>query len=329
MQDSEGASDEDGTPPIEVADSILLNREGIPGVEAEIQSGKPGEAIMSFVAGKLSADTTGKLQVNSVMGHSAVHVSYIQSANYIRLTPIKNRTEVNDVLIKVYEEAIRLGHKINLVLTDNEISNMARNYFAKAKVEQRLVEPYNHRANDAERHIQTAKRHIIATIAGRDSECALENWDKAVQMAELTLSLLRKGTAEGQSSYHSYHGKEYDFNANPIAPWGVKVQAFVPKALRKSWGYRSKVSFYMGPANYRQHQLREHGGTTPFVRQQVVFMSEDVQYPRFTARDELIARITDLTDALKRKGTPPGTTLAEALGAYAQHSLRKTMIIPC
>jgi len=198
----------------------------------------------------------------------------------------------------------------------NEMSNAAKSYFANLKVLQRLVEPYSHRANDAERHIQTAKRHIIATLAGRDSECALANWDKAVQMAELTLSLMRKGTAEGQSSYQSYHGKEYDFNAHPIAPWGVKVQAFVPKALRKSWGYRSKVSFYMGPANYRQHQLREPGGKTPFVRQQVVFMSEDVQYPRFTARDELIARITDLTEALRNKGAPPDTTLAEALGAY-------------
>jgi len=42
-----------------------------------------------------------------------------------------------------------------------------------------------------------------------------------------------------------------------------------------------------------------------------------VQFPRFTPRDELIARITDLTDALKKKGAPPDTTLAEALGAYA------------
>lgn len=328
VQDSEGGEAiEDGTPndagaePVATAgnqtESVLLSREEIPGIDAEEPINTPGDAMHSYVVGKLSADTTGKLQINSVMGHSAVHVSYIQSANYIRLNPIKNRTEVNDVLIKSYNEAIALGHKVNLVLTDNEMSNVAKNYFAKLKVQQRLVEPYNHRANDAERHIQTAKRHIIATLAGRDSECALANWDKAVQMAELTLSLLRKGTAEGQSSYHSYHGKEYDFNAHPIAPWGVKVQAFVPRVLRKSWGYRSKDSFYMGPANYRQHQLREPGGKTPFVRQQVVFMNEDVQFPRFTSRDELIARITDLTDALKKKGAPPDTTLAEALGAYA------------
>ena len=68
------------------------------------------------------------------------------------------------------------------------MSNAAKSYFAKLKVLQRLVEPYNHRANDAERHIQTAKRHSISTLAGRDSECALANWDKAVQMAELTIT---------------------------------------------------------------------------------------------------------------------------------------------
>lgn len=340
MQNSEGASADDSKPftvensdvqgndqlaqnsgqtfeGTEAAEKALLNRDEIPGIEAEDQAPMAGDAIVSFIAGKLSADTTGKFQVNSVMGHSAVHVSYIQSANYIRLNPIKNRTEVNDVLVKVYEDAIKLGHKVNLILTDNEISNAAKNYFAKLKVDQRQVEPYNHRANDAERHIQTVKRHVIATLAGRDSECPLENWDKAVAMAELTLSLLRKGTSEGHSSYQSYNGRPYNFNDNPIAPWGVKVQAYVPKALRKSWGYRAKTSFYMGPANYRQHQLREIGGKAPSVRQQVVFLSEDVQYPRFTERDELVARISDLTDALKRQGRPPDTTLAQALEAYA------------
>jgi len=327
VQDSEGVTVEDGTPidtvvePVDIADvqaqQVLETRESIPGFVAEEQSNNTGDTLVSFMVGRLSADTTGKLQVNSVMGHTAVHVSYIQSANYIRLNAIKNRTEVNDMIMKTYNEATALGHKINLVLTDNEMSSAAKAYFAKLKVQQEMVEPYNHRANDTERHIQTVKRHVIATLAGRDPGCALENWDKAVQMAELTLSLLRRGTSEGQSSYHSYFGKEYDFNAHPIAPWGVKVQAFVPKALRKSWGYRSKVAFYMGPVNYRQHQLREPGAMTPFVRQQVVFLSEDVKYPRFTARDELIARITDLTLALKQKGTPPDTTLAEALGAYA------------
>jgi len=299
------------------AEKVLLNRDEIPGIETDVLDHKAGDALVSFVAGKLSADTTGKVQVKSVMGDTAVHVSYIQSANYIRLNPIKNRTEVNDVLVKVYEDAIKLGHKVNLILADNEISNAAKNYFAKLKIEQQQVEPYNHRANDAERHIQTVKRHVIATLAGRDSECPLENWDKAVAMAELTLSLLRKGTSEGHSSFQSYNGRPYNFNDNPIAPWGVKVQAYVPKALRKSWGYRAKTSFYMGPANYRQHQLREIGGKAPSVRQQVVFLSEDIQYPRFTERDELVARITDLTDALKRQGRPPDTTLAQALEAYA------------
>ena len=207
MQDSEG--DVPFTEGADAAEVALLNRDEIPGIEAEDQAPKAGDAIVSFVAGKLSADSTGKFQVNSVMGDTAVHVAYIQSANYIRLNPIKNRTEVNDVLVKVYEDALKLGHKVNMILTDNEISNAAKSYFARLKVDQRQVEPYNHRANDAERHIQTVKRHVIATLAGRDSECPLENWDKAVAMAELTLSLLRKGTSEGHSSFQSYHGRPY------------------------------------------------------------------------------------------------------------------------
>ena len=73
------------------AEKALLNRDQIPGIEAD-ETHLPGDALVTFIAGKLSADTTGKFQINSVMGHSAVHVSYIQSANHIRLTPIKNST---------------------------------------------------------------------------------------------------------------------------------------------------------------------------------------------------------------------------------------------
>ena len=91
-------------------ESILMSRDSIPGDDADEPARKTNEAMMSYVVGKLSADTTGKLQINSVMGHSAVHVSYIQSANYIRLNPIKNRTEVNDVLTKMYNEANDTQH---------------------------------------------------------------------------------------------------------------------------------------------------------------------------------------------------------------------------
>jgi hypothetical protein len=183
-QDTEGVAVEDGAPiaseaegPI-LPEAALFTRDSIPGVDVEEKIKTAGESMVSIIVGRLSADATGKLQVNSVMGHSAVHVTYVESANMIKINPIYNKTEVNDMIMKTYNEATALGHKINLVITDNEMSNAANGYFARLKVPQTLVEPYNHRANDAERHIQTAKRHIIATLAGRDSECGLENWDK-------------------------------------------------------------------------------------------------------------------------------------------------------
>ena len=302
----------------EVPQKPTLSRNDIPGLETEEYPARVELVMHSFVIGKLSADSSGRMPVQSVMNDESVHFTYIEEPNIILMTPIKSKAEVNDVLMNNYEKAIQLGHKIGIITTDNEISKAAETYFAKLKVHTRRVEPYNHRGNACERHIQTAKAHIIATLAGRDSECSLANWDKAVKMAELTMSLLRPGRVPGQSSYHSFYGKEYDFAANPFAPWGVKVQAFVPRSLRKTWGYRSKSCFYMGPVNYRQHQLREDGGKTPFVRQQVVFMSPDLVYPKYTTTDAIIAGIKDLTDALTAKGSPPDVTLAQALQAYAE-----------
>jgi hypothetical protein len=295
----------------------LVNRASIPGVETYTGNiNENAEEWYAFTLGTISADSTGSFPVKSVNSDIAVHVTYIASCNHIMMTPIKSKADVNDILIRKYTEAVRLGHRVKVILTDNEISKNAEAFFAKVKVTTRRVEPYNHRANDAERHIQTAKAHIIATIAGRDAECPIENWDKAVAHAELTLGLLRKGKAN-QSAWQSYHGNAYDFAANPIAPWGVKVQAFVPKPIRLSWGYRSRTMFYMGPANYRSHQLRGLGDKTTTVRQQVVFMSPDIVYPKYTAKEELIARIADLTTALNNKGEPPDLTLAQSLEAYS------------
>jgi len=96
--------------------------------------------------------------VTSVIWDTSVRVTYFSGANCIKLKPKKNRTEVNEVLQQSYNLAIALGFKINIITTDNEISKAAESYFAKLKVTRR-VEPYNHRGNDCERHIQTAKAH--------------------------------------------------------------------------------------------------------------------------------------------------------------------------
>jgi len=49
-----------------------------------------------------------------------------------------------------------------------------------------------------------------------------------------------------------------------------------------------------------------------------VFMSPDIIYPKYTAADDLRAMIADLTTAINSRGSPPDTTLAQALEAYAE-----------
>ena len=53
-------------------------------------------------------------------------------------------------------------------IQDNEISRHMRDCFDKEGVEYHLVPPHNHRANAAERAIQTFKNHFIVGLSGLD-----------------------------------------------------------------------------------------------------------------------------------------------------------------
>ena len=49
--------------------------------------------------------------------------------------------------------------------------------FSDAKVVFQLVPPHNHRANAAERAIQTFKTHVITILTGIDPKFPISQWD--------------------------------------------------------------------------------------------------------------------------------------------------------
>ena len=53
-----------------------------------------------------------------------------------------------------------------------------------------LVPPHTHRANAAERAIQTFKNHFKAGIASLDPDFPITEWDRLLEQAFLTLNLL-------------------------------------------------------------------------------------------------------------------------------------------
>ena len=283
---------------------------------------KQGEWFM-HKSGSLAADATGKMSVPSYLGHTSIWIAHHPASGYVRAIVFRSKSEISRMLEYLHTEQIRLGHVIHTINIDNEIDNDARAYFASHSIKINNVAPYNHRANPAERAIGTFKDHFIAILSGRDPTCPLNYWNEAVLHAEMTLNMLRPGP-NGKSAYEAYWGKPYDLDASPLIPWGTRCEAYVPKSLRTTYGYRSEPAFYVGAAynNYRSHRLisvDKDKKTSVYVRQQVVFHPWEVAFLKWSEMDDLKERVSDLAKTMVKvhgKSNKEASNAAESLRAY-------------
>ena len=83
--------------------------------------------------------------------------------------------------------------------------------------------PKIHRRNAAERAIQTFKNHFLAGIATYNPKFPINEWDRLLQQAEITLNLLRQSRQNAKLSAYSYLFGPYNYNRNPMVPPGTKV----------------------------------------------------------------------------------------------------------
>jgi hypothetical protein len=304
---------------------LQLPRKLTPGYLMDLPDDAPIKQGEWYVhhTGKLTADATGRLPVASYLGHTAIWVAYHPHSGYIRAIPIKSKSDISRTLEYMFSEQVKLGHRIDTVFIDNEVDNDARAFFAQQRVKLNQVAPYCHRANPAERAIGTFKDHFVAMLSGRDPTCPLAYWNEAVTMAEVTLNLMRPGP-NGKSAYEAYWGRPYDLSANPMVPWGTRCEAYVPKALRTTYGYRSQPAFYVGASyqNYRAHRLISmdtEKKVAVHVRQQVVFYPHEVAFMQWTEMADLKERVSDLAKTMKNmlgKTNAKAANAAEQLKAY-------------
>ncbi len=274
---------------------------------------------------RIYADTTGKFHETSARGNNYVMFLYHTGTRFIKMVPISNRSEVSSTIENAIIEAKNLGHQIEHLFIDNEVSAATKEAMMKHRVVLHQVAAYNHRANAAERAIQTGKAHIISTLAGANPACPKDAWDYGVIMAQLTLSLIRSN-GDGCSTYEAYYRREFDWNATPLIQWGIGAEAFVPKDIRSSWANRSTDTFYLGPAPnmYRTHMLNSHQGTSKYIftRQQCVWLPHNIVLPKYTEEEHIKATMMDCAEAWTRfsKGEPQANIgIVNALKTAAQY----------
>ena len=185
--------------------------------------------------------------------------------------------------------------------------------FVKEGVKFHLVPPHNHRANAAERAIQTFKNHLIAGLSGLDPQFPIKQWDCLLKQAELTLNLLRLARLNPKLSANSFLFGEFDFTRTPLAPICTKVRAHVKRDTRYSWDPRGQPGWYIGPA------LEHHRCVTCYfpktraerVVDTVQFFPHSIPVPAVTLKDFLKQAASDIVTLLKN----PHSTIYPSLTA--------------
>ena len=157
---------------------------------------KTNEAIFGIYSSKDVGvgytDLTGRFPYQSTRGNNYIFVAYHYDANAILVEPIKNRKALTIVIAweKINNKLKIAGLQPTTYIMDNEFSDDMKIALRKEKIQHQLVPPNCHRANAAERAIQTFKNHFKAGLATLDPDFPVKEWDRLLPQAELTLNLL-------------------------------------------------------------------------------------------------------------------------------------------
>ena len=252
---------------------------------------------------RVYVDSTGAFQEDSKQVWYDL-VMYSDTANYIHVETMENRNAAN------YEEAFNNGLRffrdrdipVNILRLDNEQSNLVSRICIENHIKLELVPPGNHRANSAERAIDTWKSHKISMMATADEECEQKVFKHFNKQCELTINLLRQsGMSKFVSAWHQVNGK-YNFTNTPIAPPGIKVEFYQSKTKREStWSPKSVKGFYVGPAmdHHRCYKIYCESTKRIIISDTVEwFPKREFTFPGKTPGEELLKSVEQLSTAV-------------------------------
>ena len=89
------------------------------------------------------------------------------------------------------------------------------------QLKQVITKPHIHKRNAAERAICTFKNHLTARIASVDATFPMNQWDKLIDQAIITLNLLHPAHINPALLAYSYLFGLFNYSATPLAPPGI------------------------------------------------------------------------------------------------------------
>jgi hypothetical protein len=197
--------------------------------------------------------------VVSSKGNKYIMILYDYDRNAILAQPIKDRTAPE--LLKAFQvmeqELVARGLKPKLKKLDNEASKLLKTYLHQQNITFRLVPPYSHRRNSAERAIRSFKDHLIAGLCSTDKSFPMHLWDRLLPQAVITLNMLRTSIINPKLSAATKIYGQYDFNRAPMAPPGTRIIAHETPNRRRNWAPHGQDGWYIGPSleHYRCYKV--------------------------------------------------------------------------
>ncbi len=234
-------------------------------------------------------------------------------SNAILVKGTKDRT--SGEMIRAYQHLVdRLktaGIQPKHHILDNESSTDFKAAIAKNCMTYQLVPPNDHRRNIAEKAIQTFKAHFIAIICGTDKSLPLHLWCQLLPQAKNTLNMLRPSRMTPTVSAHTYLWGQHDYNANPYAPLGCKVESYLYPGIRETWAPHTTSGYYLGNSkeHYQCHRIYIFDTRHTRVCDTVFFKHKYLMMPTITPADALIQAAGNLVDAIS--GVTPKNSITE------------------
>ncbi len=247
-------------------------------------------------------DQTGKFPKKSSKGNHYIMVLIEIDSNTILVEAMKNHTAGE--MIRAYLVLVtclcNAGVTPKMHILDNECSEEFKEQIRKNNMTFQLVPPHDHHKNIAEKAIQTFKAHFISILCGTDKDFPLHLWCRLLPQAEHTLNMLRSARDAPNVSAYAYLWKQHDFNANPFAPLGCKVEAHIQPAVRETWAAHTASGCYIGNAweHYRCHEIYITDTKHSRICETVFFTHKYLTMPSFTPADALIKAADYLIDTI-------------------------------
>ena len=127
------------------------------------------------------------------------------------------------------------------------------------------------------------------------------------------MNLLRNSRVNPNLSAWAYLFGNFNFNRHPLAPPGTKVIVHTKKDDRKSWEYRGKEGFYVGPSmpNYRCVKCYMPQTRSMRITDTLTLVPHQIPIPNPSLEDHIKSTSKDLLLLLANKKKPIGPMISD------------------